>query len=175
MKKDNVQYIYKVDLLSKWISTINNLYFSYYNKIGSIQSNVDRWNLLSQKEKDQIIDALFTVRISPFFGCHSRYKYQPAPCYRRKINPGLGSVDCSAGIVDEIESSCRQVNSPEFCKKMYLPYIDSQARCSGSRMSSMDGFVAWLYSNLSSNKTSYSDYIQTRYLGDSARKETRWK
>lgn len=174
MQKNNTQYIYKVDLLSKWIGTINNLYFSYSNKIGSVQSHLDRWNLLSQKEKDEIIDALFTVRISPFFGCHSRYKNQPTPCYRRKSNPSMGSVDCVSGIVDEIESSCRQVNAPDFCKKAYLPYIESQARCYGGRMASMDAFVSWLYSSLSSGKNTYTDYIQMRYLGDSARKENRW-
>jgi len=175
MQSDNTQYIYKVDLLSRWIDTVNNLYFSYANKIGTSKIHTDRWNSLSQRDKDAIIDALFTVRISPFFGCHSRYKNQPSPCYRRKVNTGMGSVDCASGIVDEIESSCRQVKAPDMCKKAYLPYINSQSTCSGARMAAIDSFVYWLYGGLASSKNLYSDYVQARYLGDSARKENRWK
>jgi hypothetical protein len=172
---NNNQYINKINLLTEWLPTVNSLYFSFKNNVGAIQSEIVRWNLLSQQDKDKIVEAIFTVRISPFFGCHSRYKSSPPPCFRRRYNGNLGYLDCQSGSMDEIELSCRQANSPEYCKKIFMPYVKNNFSCNDERRKSIDGFVIWLYNSLSSKSNIYMSYDQMRYLADSAEVQNRWK
>jgi len=175
MESINTIYANKVSLLTEWMSDINLMYFSYKIKSSIPQSVLQRWNSISLQYKQQVIDALFTVKISPFYGCSSKYKTSAPPCVRRRVNNKSGYVDCADGIISDIEASCRQSKAPDYCRKIFLPYVESNSFCSDIKRKSLDEFVEWIFRISSSNYPVYSDVLQARYMADSSAKTNRWK
>ena len=176
MNNINPTYKKNIDLITSWVPDINNLYFSYVSKVSAPASSLLRWNSTPLALKQEIVDAIFSVNISPFFGCSSRYKSAPPPCMRKKANTSLGVTDCMDGLIADVEAACRQAQAPEYCRKIFLPTISSSSfSCSDARRKSLDAFVLWLYSSAISSKNGYIDTLQSRYMSDSSPKITRWK
>jgi hypothetical protein len=168
-------YIKRINLLTDWLPILNRMYFSFVSKISASNSDINKWNLLSLNEKKEIVNAVFTVKISPFYACTSRYKSDSLPCVRRKTNFINGRVDCLDGIISDIEASCRQSKAPEACRGVFLPPVSNNFSCSDSKRKTLDSFSDWLLSLSSSTKSTYSDYLQRRYLSGSSAKNNSWK
>lgn len=175
MENPDKIYNNKINILTEWLDDINILYFSYKIKASAPQSVLNRWNSISLQQKQQIADAMFTVKISPFYSCASKYKTMPPPCVRKKINNKNGYVDCVDGIISEIELSCRQANAPDYCRKVFLPYIPSNSSCSDEKRKTIDSFVEWLFRSSSDNFLYRNDTLQNRYMANSSVKNNRWK
>lgn len=175
MESPDIAYKNKINILTEWLDDLNKLYFSYRIKASAPQSSITRWNSISLQQKQQVIDAMFTIKISPFYSCASKYKTVSPPCVRKKINNKNGYVDCMDGIISEIELSCRQANAPDYCRKVFLPYVPSNSSCSDEKRKTIDSFVEWLFRSSSDNFSYYDDVLQKRYMANSSIKNSRWK